>query len=111
MRPILIQENQFDEEVLHAEELTIAYFEVPWQHFHRRFMTPILEVIAERYVWEIKIVRLDMGECPRVVQEYGVNNIPTLLYFVGGKIIDRQEGPVSMQSLDTQIQRILSVTA
>jgi len=110
MRPMLIREKDFAEEVLKAAELTIAYFEVPWRRFHRRFMTPILEVISDRYDWEVKIVRMDMEECAHTAKEYGVKNIPTLLYFLGGKIIDRQEGHVSIQSLDARIQRLLSVT-
>ncbi len=109
MRPITISGTDFREEVLNANQLTLVYFEVPWLRSYQRIVLPILEVTSDRYDWEIKVVKIDMEKFESTAQEYGVRKTPAILFFAGGKIVDRHEGLASIQNLDARIQRLLSV--
>ena len=109
MRPVTISGAEFTQEVLNANQLTLVYFEVPWLRSYRRIISPILDVISDRYDWEIKIVKIDMEKYAETAEEHGVKKTPAILFFAGGKIVDRYAGLGSIQNLDARIQRLLSV--
>ena len=39
--------------------------------------------------------------------EFGIRNIPTLLFFKGGQVVDKLVGAVSKQKLDEKFQSLL----
>ena len=111
MRPVAINAAEFEQEVLQAEELTLVHFEIPWSRACRKIVTPILEVITDRYDWETKVVKINVEKNGKIAEDFGIKNIPTVLFFAGGKVVDRLHGFISLENVDARIQRLLSIPA
>ena len=57
-----------------------------------KMIEPILEEIANQYPDKIKIVKLNVDKNQQVPINYGVMNIPTLIFFKEGKEVNRVIG-------------------
>ncbi len=57
-----------------------------------KMIEPILEEIAEQYPDKIKILKLNVDENQQTPINYGVMNIPTLIFFKNGKEVNRVIG-------------------
>ncbi|MBI1770345.1 MAG: thiol reductase thioredoxin [Bacteroidetes bacterium] len=108
MEPRSIIDAEFEQQVLNAEELVIVNFWASWSR-PSRVVFPILEVISDRYNGELTIVMLNVDKNKQLVKEFVIERIPTLLFFAGGKVVDKAEGISSVKYLEAQIQRLLPV--
>ena len=55
-------------------------------------LTPTLNKLAENFPDELKIIKVNVDEAPKLANFYGVQGIPCVLYFKNGKEIDRHVG-------------------
>jgi thioredoxin len=74
-----------------------------------RAIAPLLENLAELHSGKIKFLKVNIDEEPDVAELYGVEAVPTLLFFQNGKLIDRVAGippmPSFLAKLDTLARR------
>jgi len=42
----------------------------------------------------VKAVKLDVDSNPNIAVQYGIRNIPTVLFFKNGEVVDKQVGAV-----------------
>ena len=61
-----------------------------------RMQSPILDQFAAAHP-EVSVCKVDVDEQPELAARFGVMNIPTLLFFVDGKLANKAVG---LQSLD-----------
>jgi thioredoxin 1 len=55
-------------------------------------IAPVLEEIAEEQAEAVRIVKVDVDNNPELSNRFGIQNIPTLLFFKGGELKDRVVG-------------------
>ena len=67
-------------------------------------IAPIVEQSAAEYSERLKVVKLDVDENGETSIRYGVLNIPTLLLFKGGKVVERWVGVQPRPALLSRIQ-------
>lgn len=79
-----VDDDSFDAEVLRAERPVLVDFGAVWCG-PCRALEPIIARIAEEHAREVKVVRVDIDECPRVAQRYQVRGAPTILIFKNGE--------------------------
>jgi thioredoxin 2 len=72
-----------------------------------RMISPALEEIARRRAGQLKIVKVNVDDNPAISGRFGVQGIPTLLLFDGGRIIDRAVGARGMDALEAWIDTAL----
>ncbi len=72
-----------------------------------RFVSPVIEELAEDYTGRIAFGKLNVDENNMVARQYGIMSIPTLLVFKNGKLIDQIVGAMPRQSLEPRIVRHL----
>ncbi len=108
MKPLSINDEDFTQEVLNADELVLAYFWTPRSHTCRT-ISSILEDIGARFDWEIKIVKIDVELNKKAAMNFDVEWVPQILFFAGGRIVNREETISSEEELDERVQRLLSV--
>ncbi len=110
MKPIHINNESFEHDVLQSSQLTIVDFWAPWCG-PCKTMAPILDEIASHYVNTVKVAKLNVDENSETAERFNVIGIPTLIFFRDGQIVDRLVGAVPRNQLETRINRLLNVSA
>jgi len=59
-----------------------------------RMVAPILEDISKDYAGRVIVGKLDVDSNPGTTSRFGIRNIPTILFFKDGKLVDKQVGAV-----------------
>ncbi|MFA6778220.1 MAG: thioredoxin [Paludibacteraceae bacterium] len=72
-----------------------------------RSIAPVIEELAHEYEGKAVIGKLDVDENPEVCEKYGIRNIPTILFFKGGNVVDKQVGAVPKNVLVSKIESLL----
>jgi thioredoxin 1 len=99
-----VTDDNFDSEVLKSEQLILVDFWAPWCG-PCRAVGPILEDLAESYEGKMKITKINVDENQKTASAYGVQSIPTLILFKGGRQIDKIVGLASKDRLETFIKK------
>ncbi len=72
-----------------------------------RIIGPTVEEIGQEYAGKAKVVKLDVDNNPKTAMQYGIRNIPTLLFFKNGQVVDKQVGVVPKPVLAKKLEAIL----
>jgi thioredoxin 1 len=70
-------------------------------------IAPILEAMAPAYQGRLKICKLDVDNSRNTAMRYGIRNIPTLLLFKGGEVVDQRVGALNRPKLDEFVSRVV----
>lgn len=72
-----------------------------------RMVGPIISKLAEKYDGQIVVGKCDVEDNDELAAEFGIRNIPTILFFKNGQVIDKVVGAQSEAKLDEKFQSIL----
>ncbi|MBP5413115.1 MAG: thioredoxin [Bacteroidales bacterium] len=72
-----------------------------------RAIAPTLEEIAAEYDGKLIVGKINIDENPQVTMNFGIRNIPTLLFFKNGEIVDKHVGVIRKAELVEKINNIL----
>ncbi len=72
-----------------------------------RAIAPYIEELAKEYGGKIVVGKCDVEENDDIVMEYGVRNIPTILFFKGGEVVDRLVGGQSKSAIQKKFETLL----
>ena len=72
-----------------------------------RAIAPYIEELAKEYDGKIVVGKCDVEENDDIVMEYGVRNIPTILFFKGGEVVDRLVGCQSKSAIQKKFETLL----
>ena len=90
MSVININNNNFQDEVMHSEKLVLLDFWASWCG-PCRMVSPIVdEIAAERS--DIKVCKINVDEQPELAAQFGVMSIPTMVVMKNGKVINQAVG-------------------
>ncbi len=81
----------FQDEVVNSDKLTIVDFWAAWC-MPCRMIEPHIEELANEYGDKIKVVKFNVDENQQVPGQFGINGIPTVIYFKNGKIVEQIVG-------------------
>jgi thioredoxin 1 len=101
-----VNENDFDNIVLKSNKLVLVDL---WTEWCRPcgMVTPILEEISKEYSEKITVVKCNVDDNPTIAAKYGIRNIPTVLYFKNGNLIDKQVGAFPKGSYINKINMLI----
>ena len=108
--PIHVTDAAFEKAVLQAELPVIVDFWAPWCA-PCKLIAPTLEKIAREKAGQVLVAKVNTDEHPRWAMKYGVQGIPTLLFFFKGKVVHRQVGALPERLLRDTIQQFLEIAA
>ena len=66
------------------------------------------ETKAVDFKGKIKVVKLNTDEASDIAAKYGIMGIPTLMFFVGGKDVDRVVGYMTKEALAKKIESVIA---
>jgi len=72
-----------------------------------RMVAPIISELAEKYEGKIVVGKCDVEENDDLAAEYGIRNIPTILFFKNGEVVDKLVGAVSKQNFEEKFEALL----
>jgi thioredoxin 1 len=68
---------------------------------------PVITKLAEKYDGKIVVGKCDVEKNEDLASEFGIRNIPTILFFKGGDVVDKVVGAQSEAKLDEKFQTLL----
>jgi thioredoxin 1 len=101
-----IQDANFENEVLQSAIPVLVDFWAPWCG-PCKSIAPALEEIANEYDGKIKVVKVNVDDNPKSPADYDVKGIPNLVFFKGGKLVNRVVGAVPKDKLVAAITGLL----
>ena len=72
-----------------------------------RMIAPIVAQLAEEYDGKVVIGKCDVEECEDIAVDLGIRNVPTLLFFKGGEIVDKMVGAANKAKIQEKIEGLL----
>lgn len=62
-------------------------------------LSPIVDEVAEQYNGKAVVVKCNVDDCEDTALKYGIRNIPTLLFFKDGNVVERTVGVVTKERI------------
>ena len=72
-----------------------------------RMVAPIIAELAEEYDGKITVGKCDVEDNDEIAAEFGIRNIPTILFFKDGKVVDKLVGAQSKAKLEEKFKSLL----
>ena len=72
-----------------------------------RLIAPIVEELSSEYADIALVGKMDVDNNPDIPVEFGIRNIPTILFFKNGEVVDRQVGSVPKNVLVQKLNALL----
>lgn len=105
-----VTDGSFEQIVLQSNRPVLVDFWAEWCG-PCRTLAPIVETVAQQYAGAAHVVKLNVDDNPATTQRYGIQGIPTLIMFKGGKEEERIIGASSQDSISQMIDKALSAHA
>jgi thioredoxin 1 len=102
---IELTDQNFDEVVLQSDKPVIVDFWAEWCG-PCRMVGPIVEEIGNDYAEKALVGKLDVDSNPNITRQYGIRNIPTVLFFKNGAVADKQVGAVPKSNLVNKLEAL-----
>jgi thioredoxin 1 len=101
-----VTDKDFAKNVIEAskEKMVLVDFWAPWCG-PCKALAPHLEELGKELAEKVEIVKVNVDDNAGYSAEFGIRNIPTVLFFRGGKIIDKFVGSKTKGDITKQIEK------
>lgn len=104
-----VNEAQFESAVLQSSTPTVVDFWAPWCG-PCRVVGPVIEELSKEFGSGVKFVKVNVDDNQGLASRYGIQGIPTLLFFKDGQVVDGQVGALPKPLLSAKVSAAFSVT-
>lgn len=97
-----ITDQNFDEVVLKSDKPVLVDFWAEWCG-PCRMVGPVVEELSNEYSGRAVVGKVDVDSNAEISTRFGIRNIPTLLIFKNGQVVDKQVGVVPKNALAAKL--------
>ena len=72
-----------------------------------RMITPIIDELAKEYEGKVTIGKMNVDDNTETPEAFGIRNIPTILFFKGGELVDKHVGMIQKSTLEDKINSLI----
>lgn len=101
-----LTDANFEELVIKSDKPVLVDFWAEWCG-PCRMITPIVIELAVEYEGKAVVGKVDVDNNPGITSKYGVRNIPTILFFKNGNVVDKQVGVTPKQKLAEKLDALI----
>ncbi len=100
-----ITDANFEELVEKSEKPVLLDFWAEWCG-PCRMVGPVVEELSKDYDGKAVVGKVDVDSNAAISAKFGIRNIPTILFFKDGKVVDKQVGAVQKSVLDAKLKAL-----
>jgi len=102
---IEINQSNFETEVLRSNQPVLVDFWAEWCG-PCKMLAPVLDEIASEQADHVKVAKVNVDDNPVLAEHYGIQSVPTLLYFAHGEVLSQTVGVVSKRKIVQQLEEL-----
>ncbi|MFD0931282.1 thioredoxin [Psychroflexus salinarum] len=101
-----VTDKDFQEKVLDSDKPVLVDFWAAWCG-PCRMVGPIIDELSTEYEGKAVVAKMDVDQNQEFAAKYGVRNIPTVLLFKDGEMVNRQVGVAQKETYKEAIDNVL----
>ena len=101
-----VQDSNFKDKVLENNKLVLVDFWAEWCG-PCKTLSPIIDEVADEFGEKVDVAKVDIDQNQEYAAKYGIRNIPTVLLFKNGEIVDKQVGVAPKKKYVESIESFL----
>ena len=101
-----VTDKTFDDEIINSKTPSMVDFWAEWCG-PCKMVSPVVEELAQEYKGKIKIASMDVDSNREVPAKFGIRNIPTLILFKGGEVVQTIIGVHPKSYFDEELKKLL----
>ncbi|HLG25582.1 MAG TPA: thioredoxin [Candidatus Gracilibacteria bacterium] len=105
MSEVTFTDANFEKDVLQAKGLVMVDFFAPWCG-PCKMMAPTVEKLAEAYKGKVAIGKLNVDDNLVFSEKYGIQSIPTTIFFKNGEMVEKLVGFQSEENLRKRLEEL-----
>ncbi len=106
MKPTIeINEANFESEVLQSAQPVVVDFWAEWCG-PCKMLAPVLDEIATEQAGQVKVAKVNIDAQPALAARYGIQSIPTLLYFANGELRNQSVGVAGKKAITSKLEAL-----
>lgn len=74
-------------------------------------LAPTIDAVAKEYDGKLDVYKVDIDEAPNSAAHFGIQGVPTCIFFSGGKEVDRFTGARDLRSVKGIVDKVLATAA
>ena len=100
-----INDANFESEVVQSNQPVLVDFWAEWCG-PCKMLGPVLEEIALEHNGRVKVAKVNLDTNSQLAERFGIQSIPTLLYFANGEIRDKTVGVLSKPAIVSRLKKL-----
>jgi thioredoxin 1 len=105
-----VNDGTFEQDVLGSDVPVVLDFWAEWCP-PCRALAPTFEELAKQYSGRVRFLKLNVDDNAEVPQRFGIKGIPTLVFFDGGREVERMVGAAGKDALARVIDKYVKAAA
>lgn len=103
---VVVTDDTFESAVMRSDKPAVVDFWAAWCG-PCRMIAPHVEALADEYAGKAVVAKLDVDTSRQTAMKFGIQSIPTLLFFKNGKLADRLVGVADRKVIKAKLDALL----